>query len=114
MFSVPDRQDRAAPPLERHAERRGDVALHRRKRGIPVERDRAAKEKSRIDDSRARAPRRSPSAACRPARSTPGPGTAPALLRPDMQQAALIDPGDAAAAGADALHIDRREAGHVA
>ena len=35
-------------------------------------------------------------------------------LRADVEQAALVDPGDAAAARADALHVHRREARHVA
>ena len=35
-------------------------------------------------------------------------------MRADMEHAAAVDRGDAAAAGADALDVDRGEAGHVA
>ena len=44
----------------------------------------------------------------RRARSTPGPGSAPALRGPDPQQAADVDVGDRAAAGADRADVDPR------
>ena len=34
--------------------------------------------------------------------------------RPDMQEPALVNPCDAATAGANSLHVDCREAGHMA
>ena len=42
-------------------------------------------------------------------RSRPGPGTAPAERGPDAQGAAGVDPGDAAAAGADLGQVDDRD-----
>src|SRR6201994_2977117 len=42
-----------------------------------------------------------------------GAGHGAGALRTDMQHAAIVDPGDRATAGADAFHIDRREAGYM-
>ena len=45
--------------------------------------------------------------ACRRGRSRPGPGSAPARVGADLQQAERVDARDRAAAGADLDHVDR-------
>ena len=82
----------AAPRVERHlppANRAGRAAEHARWR-------------------------RSPSASCRRGRSRRGPARRPALRGPTRSAAGGVDPRDAAAAGADRVHVDHRHAQRVA
>ena len=88
-------------------ERIGDVRLERGARGGDIERLRAAEEIIRIEiaadevgvgDGRPRA------AAAVAGRARIGAGA----LRPDVEKAAAVDPGDRAAAGRDRRHVERR------
>ncbi len=99
--------------LEAEAEPACDVGLKRQARRLEVEPHRAAEEEGRVDPAeqqRAVGHRRRAAAgavAGRPRRRA-------RALRADVEQAARVDPGDRAAAGADALDVDRGKARHVA
>ena len=97
----------AAASQHVHLQRIGDVGLERRARGRDVERLRAAEEIIRVEkaadevgvgDGRPRA------AAPVAGRAGIGAGA----LRPDIEEAAAVDPGDRAAAGRDRGHVERR------
>ena len=95
------RLDRSTCRARRPAGRSAASASSRRSGHAAVEQVR------RRSTGPARRWRRSRSGACRRARSRPGPDAAPALCGPDPERAAGVDPGDAAAAGADALDLER-------
>ena len=113
MCSVASRSTAIAASSTVRFSRAADVALQRLPRGVHVERDRATEEVAGIDvpeHDRRVGDRRAHAAARVTGRARIGARAA----RPDAKQAALVDPGDAAAAGADALDVDRREPGEVA
>src|SRR5439155_20284948 len=106
-------EDRGRALVRVEAERRRDVALDRSLRGLEVELHRAAEEEGRIDvpEREAGVGHRWPIAAPPVARRSRNGARA---LGPDVEETAFVDPGDAASARSDALHVDGREARHVA
>ena len=92
-------------------ERPDDVLLDRLGRGLGVEGHRADERRAEPSehDVRVRVGRLRPAA---PVARRPGVGAR--RLRPVVQRAGLVDPGERAATGADRQHLDGREADRVA
>src|SRR5262249_29917545 len=106
---VEDRRGR----LERvEAERAADLLLDRGAGAVGIELLTAAEEVLRIEyaERQARVGHGQP---CPASAVTARPRVGSGALRTDVQQPAGVDPGDRAAAGADAPHVNGREAGHV-
>ena len=96
-----------------HAQGSPDPLGDGRRRAVRVERDGAAQEEVGIDiaeGERGVGHGRLGAALAVAGRARHG----PRAVRADMEHAARIDPGDGAAAGADAAHVDGRKPRHVA